>query len=150
MSRARLAYSIHIGVVLFGRISNNAFDVRAQKLDGVRGVGGPLHISPHPDRHPVSDAIIAAAKRIGVPHNDDQNRPDQFALGYMCRTIKDGRRQSAAVAFLNPARGRPNLTIVTDSIVHRVLFENKRAVGIQCGRDPRRRRSVPSPTAWRS
>jgi hypothetical protein len=39
MSRARLAYSIHIGVVLFGRISNNVFDVRAQKLDGVRGVG---------------------------------------------------------------------------------------------------------------
>jgi choline dehydrogenase len=102
--------------------------------DGVRGVGGPLHISTHPDRHPVSDAFVAAAKCIGVPHNDDQNRPDQFALGYMCRTIKDGRRQSAATAFLNPARGRPNLTIVTDSIVHRVLFENKRAVGVQCGR----------------
>jgi choline dehydrogenase len=101
--------------------------------DGVRGVGGPLHISPHPDRHPVSDAFIAAAKCIGVPHNDDQNRPDQFALGYMCRTIKDGRRQSAAVAFLKPARGRPNLRIVTDSIVHRVLFENRRAAGIECG-----------------
>jgi choline dehydrogenase len=101
--------------------------------DGVRGVGGPLHISPHPDRHPVSDAIIAAAQCIGVPHNDDQNRPDQFALGYMCRTIKDGRRQSAATAFLKPVRTRPNLSIVTDSMVHRVLFENKRAVGIQCG-----------------
>jgi choline dehydrogenase len=101
--------------------------------DGVRGVGGALHISPHPDRHPVSDAIIAAAKCIGVPHNDDQNRPEQFALGYMCRTIKDGRRQSAAVAFLNPARARPNLRIVTDSIVHRVLFESNRAIGIQCG-----------------
>ena len=101
--------------------------------DGVRGVGGPLHISPHPDRHPVSDAIIAAAGCMGIPHNDDQSRPDQFGLGYMCRTIKNGRRQSAAVAFLKPARGRPNLSIITESIVHRVLFENKRAVGIECG-----------------
>ena len=98
--------------------------------DGVRGVGGPLHISPHPYRHPLSDAIIQAAECMGIPHNDDQNRPNQFALGYMCRTIKNGRRQSAAVAFLRPARPRPNLRILTDSIVHRVLFENKRAAGI--------------------
>ena len=101
--------------------------------DGVRGVGGPLHVSPHPGRHPVSDAIIAAAKCIGIPHNDDQNRPDQFALGYMCRTIKDGRRQSAAVAFLKPAGDRPNLRILTATLVHRVVFQNRRAVGIDCG-----------------
>jgi choline dehydrogenase len=101
--------------------------------DGVRGTGGPLHISPHPDHHPFSDAIIAAAECIGIPHNDDQNRPDQYGLGYMCRTIKNGRRQSAAVAFLKPARGRPNLRVITDSMVHRVLFENQRAVGVRCG-----------------
>jgi choline dehydrogenase len=100
--------------------------------DGVRGTGGPLHISPHPDHHPFSDAFIAAAECIGIPHNDDQNRPDQYGLGYMCRTIKNGRRQSAAVAFLKPARGRPNLRVITDSTVHRVLFEKQRAVGIQC------------------
>jgi choline dehydrogenase len=101
--------------------------------DGVRGTGGPLHISPHPDHHPFSDAFIAAAECIGIPHNDDQNRADQYGLGYMCRTIKNGRRQSAAVAFLKPARGRPNLRVITDSMVHRVLFENRRAAGIQCG-----------------
>jgi len=101
--------------------------------DGVRGVGGPLHVSPHLQRHPVSDAFIAAGECIGVPHNDDQNRPDQFALGYMCRTIKDGRRQSAAVAFLKPASRRQNLRVLTDSIAHRVLFENRRAVGVECG-----------------
>jgi choline dehydrogenase len=101
--------------------------------DGIRGTGGPLHISPHPDHHPFSDAVIAAAECIGIPHNDDQNRPDQYGLGYMCRTIKNGRRQSAAVAFLKPARRRPNLRVITDSMVHRVLFENQRAVGIQCG-----------------
>jgi choline dehydrogenase-like flavoprotein len=50
----------------------------------------------------------------------------------MCRTIKNGRRQSAAVAFLKPARGRPNLRVLTDSIVHRVIFDNKRAVGVEC------------------
>jgi choline dehydrogenase len=61
--------------------------------------------------------MIAAAESMGIPHNDDQNRPNQFALGYMCRTIKNGRRQSAAVAFLKPARGRPNLRVLTDSIV---------------------------------
>jgi choline dehydrogenase len=110
--------------------------------DGVRGTGGPLHISPHPDHHPFSDAIIAAAECIGIPHNDDQNRPDQYGLGYMCRTIKNGRRQSAAVAFLKPARGRPNLRVITDSMVHRVLFENQHAVGIQCGAAAARREGV--------
>jgi choline dehydrogenase-like flavoprotein len=110
-----------------------AIEDHAMGDDGVRGVGGPLHVSPHPDRHPLSDAIIAAAESMGIPHNDDQNRPNQFGLGYMCRTIKNGRRQSAAVAFLKPARGRPNLRVVTDSIVHRVLFEGRRARGIQCG-----------------
>jgi choline dehydrogenase len=110
--------------------------------DGVRGVGGPLHVSPHPDRHPVSDAIIAAAECMGIPHNDDQNRPNQFALGYMCRTIKNGRRQSAAVAFLKPARGRPNLRVLTDSIVHRVLFEGPTATPRSDGHSHRAAREV--------
>jgi choline dehydrogenase len=110
-----------------------AIEDHAMGDDGVRGVGGPLHVSPHPDRHPLSDALIAAAENMGIPHNNDQNRLDQFGLGYMCRTIKNGRRQSAAVAFLKPARSRPNLRVMTDSIVHRVLFEGQRTRGIQCG-----------------
>jgi choline dehydrogenase len=100
--------------------------------NGIRGVGGPLHVSPHPDRHPVSDAMIAAAQCMGIPHHDDQNGINQFGLGYMCRTIKNGRRQSAALAFLKPIRTRPNLRIVTDTLVQRVIFSGQRAVGIEC------------------
>jgi choline dehydrogenase len=111
--------------------------------DGVRGVGGPVPITRHPDRHPVSDAVIAAAGCLGIPQHDDQNRPDQFGVGYMCRNIKDGRRQSAALTFLKPARSRANLRVITDTRVHRVLFDRQRAVGVDCadfkdGGHPRR------------
>jgi len=92
----------------------------------------PVKVAKSPVSVKVVLPVIAAAQSMGIPHNDDQNRPDQFALGYMCRTIKNGRRQSAAVAFLKPARGRPNLRVLTDSIVHRVIFDNKRAVGVEC------------------
>lgn len=104
--------------------------------DGVRGAGGPLKISLHPDRDPVCDAILRAAGETGIPVRADLNRPDQEGIGYVCRTIRKGRRQSAAVAFLRPAMHRPNLTVVTDVTVQRVLFATgvsvHRATGVEC------------------
>lgn len=99
--------------------------------DGVRGVGGPLQVSGHPDQNPVSDAMLAAAAAMGIPVRSDQNRPDQEGIGYTCRTIKNGRRSSAAVAFLHPVRGRKNLTVLTNTLVQRVLFDGDRAVGVE-------------------
>lgn len=104
--------------------------------DGVRGVGGPLKVSPSPAHHPVLDAMLKAGERIGVPIRDDQSGTDQLGMGYAVRTIKNGRRQSAAKAFLHPVMSRANLTVITDTLVQRVLFEDDvagpRAVGVEC------------------
>ena len=104
--------------------------------DGVRGVGGPLKVSPSPAHHPVLDAMLKAGECIGVPIRDDQSGTDQLGIGYAIRTIKNGRRQSAAKAFLHPVMSRANLTVITDTLVQRVLFEGDvagpRAIGVEC------------------
>ena len=96
--------------------------------DDLRGDGGPLGIVSQLRPYPLADAVLEAP-RLGVPVKDDLNRPDQEGIGYLSRTIKAGRRQSSAEAFLKPARGRPNLRVVTDTVVQRVLFDGTRAVG---------------------
>lgn len=100
--------------------------------DGVRGVGGPVHVSPHPDRNPLSEAAIKAGVSLGLKRKDDINGLDQEGIGYTMRTIKDGVRVSAASAFLHPAKKRKNLVIQTNTFVKKILFEGTRAVGIAC------------------
>jgi choline dehydrogenase-like flavoprotein len=101
-----------------------------------RGHQGPLRISMPALRTELTDAAIAAGVAAGLRHQDDVNDPeDSERIGYMPRTIYQGRRQSAAVAFLKPILGRPNLTVVTGVSVDRVLFEGERAVGIHGRRD---------------
>lgn len=101
--------------------------------DGWRGAGGPVHVSKGHVRYPLSEKIIAAGEQMGVPrHYEDLNREDLEGVGYYCHNIKRGRRQSASVAFLDPIRGRPNLDVRTNVMVDRVLFEDRRAVGLEC------------------
>ncbi len=100
--------------------------------DGVRGVGGPVHVSPHPDRNPLSEAAIEAGVAMGLERKDDTNTLDQQGIGYAMRTIKNGIRVSASSAFLHPARARLNLVIQTDTLVEKVLFEGTHATGIVC------------------
>ncbi|MFT3754466.1 MAG: GMC family oxidoreductase N-terminal domain-containing protein [Pseudoxanthomonas sp.] len=100
--------------------------------DGVRGVGGPLHLSVHPSRNPVNQALIDAGVALGLPRRTDYNGLEQAGIGPMICNVKDGKRISAAVAFLNPARKRPNLRVLTNTLVQRVLFEGNRAVGVEC------------------
>jgi len=97
-----------------------------------RGQGGPLHVSLPYKPTPVNEAIIQAAVEMGLPRKDDINRADQLGVGYLPLTTRNGRRWSAADAFLKPARKRPNLTVSTYTLVDRVLFEGKRAVGVAC------------------
>jgi len=96
-----------------------------------RGAGGPLKVTNHPYRLPILDAMIDSAVAMGVPRKDDLNEGDGPGVGYQQRTIYKGRRQSAARAFLAPIRGRGNLRIITDAKVLRVVFEGRRAVGIE-------------------
>jgi choline dehydrogenase-like flavoprotein len=100
--------------------------------DGVRGIGGPLHVSPHPDPNPLSEAVINAGVSLGLERKDDINGLDQEGIGYTIRTIKNGVRVSAASAFLHPVKKRENLVIRTKTFVEKVLFEGTRAVGILC------------------
>jgi choline dehydrogenase-like flavoprotein len=99
--------------------------------DGVRGVGGPLHVSIQPHRSPVTEAILQSGALMGLDRREDVNRPQQEGIGYTPVTINRGRRVSAASAFLRPVRARPNLSILTDTLVTKVLFEGTRAVGVE-------------------
>ena len=100
--------------------------------DGVRGVGGPLHISPHPYRHPLAEATIAAGVSLGLKRREDVNGVDQEGIGYVMRTIKDGVRETAATAFLHPVSKRSNLVVRTRTFVEKIMLEGSRAVGIVC------------------
>ncbi|MHA7857892.1 MAG: GMC family oxidoreductase [Henriciella sp.] len=98
-------------------------------MDG-HAKGGPLNVSDVTEKHPVSDAVIEAGKALGLPHRD-VNGEDQEGVAYYQLTVKNGRRCSAAVAYLNPAKKRQNLQIETKALAARVLFEGKRAVGVE-------------------
>jgi choline dehydrogenase len=98
--------------------------------DDYHGVDGPLAVSNPRQTDPLCEAFIAAAEQTGIPRNIDFNGATQEGAGYFQTTTRRGRRASTAVCYLNPARGRPNLRIETDAHAERVLFENKRAVGV--------------------
>ncbi|HET6972215.1 MAG TPA: GMC family oxidoreductase N-terminal domain-containing protein [Phenylobacterium sp.] len=101
---------------------------------GGRGVGGPLKVTPHPRRQELCEAMIASAAAMGLPIVDDLNALDDEGFGYQPRTIACGRRQSAAKAFLDPARSRPNLRILTQAEALRIEFDGRRAVGVRIRR----------------
>jgi len=99
--------------------------------DALHGKGGPLAVSNARDRHPLADAYVEAAVAAGYPRNDDFNGPTQEGAGYYQTTTRDGWRCSTAVGYLKPARGRANLQVVSEALATRILFEGRRAVGVE-------------------
>lgn len=99
--------------------------------DDLHGAGGPLAVSDVSEPHPLCEAFIDAAGQAGFPRNDDFNGPSQEGAGYFQLTARNGRRKSTAAAYLRPARKRPNLTIATGALATRILFEGRRASGIE-------------------
>jgi choline dehydrogenase len=95
------------------------------------GSGGPLWGSSIPDGHPVMDAIIEGGKELGVRHTDDFNGGDQEGVGYYQLFTKNGWRCSTAVAYLRPAQKRKNLRVEVNAQATRIVFEGKRAVGVE-------------------
>lgn len=96
-----------------------------------RGAAGPLKVTLPTHKDPLTEAMVAAGAGLGWPVKADVNQPDNDeGVGYAPRTIHKGERQSAAVAFLRPARHRPNLTVLTNTVVDRVLFEGRRTRGV--------------------
>ncbi len=95
--------------------------------DAHHGGDGPLHVSSMRMSRPICDAWVAAALAEGYPFNPDYNGASQEGVGYFQLTAWNGRRCSAAVAYLRPARRRDNLRIVTRAHVQRIEIADGRA-----------------------
>ncbi len=104
---------------------------RKNGKDDFHGEDGPLTVSPGESEIPLFRAFIEAGRQYGYPYTDDFNGYQQEGVGPYELTIRDGQRCSAATAFLKPARGRENLEVVTDAMTTRILFEKKRAAGVE-------------------
>ena len=97
---------------------------------GWHGTDGPLGVSNTPDPQPMTRAFVQSCQELGIPYNPDFNGAVQEGSGTYQTTTRNYRRCSAAVGYLRPARGRANLTVITGALVHRIVFEGRRAVGV--------------------
>lgn len=106
-----------------------------------RGSGGPLHVSRIDNRiHPLTRTYLKAAEEAGLAQNQDFNAERQEGVGLYQLTTRKGRRFSAADAFLRPAMKRQNVEVVTHAQVTRILFEGRKAVGVEYERHGKTRR----------
>ena len=99
--------------------------------DDYHGKDGPLNVAELRHDNPFSRYFVEAGSQH-YPINHDFNGAEQEGVGLYQVTQKNGKRCSAAVGYLNPVKNRKNLTILTDTIVDKVLFENLRAVSVKC------------------
>src|SRR6516162_1797621 len=99
------------------------------------GKGGPMNVLSIKRPNPLNEAFWEAMQSLQYRRNDDFNGPDTEGYGPRQGTIKDGRRESGVTAFLEPAMNRPNLTVLTKTLVTRVVLENRRAIGVEIQRD---------------
>ncbi|MFA9502037.1 GMC family oxidoreductase [Natrinema sp. H-ect1] len=99
------------------------------------GVGGPRHVDDIRSPNELSEAFVKAGQAVGLSHNEDFNAGDQEGVGFYQVTQEDGRRHSAADAYLKPVLDRPNLTAVTGARVTRIRFDGQTAVGVEYARD---------------
>ncbi len=104
----------------------------------LHGVGGPLNVADLRSPNPFARLFVEAGKQAGLPENDDFNGANQEGVGLYQVTQKGGERWNAARAYLHPAMGRPNLALYTEAHALRVLFEGRRASGVEIVRAGRR------------
>ena len=97
----------------------------------LRGTGGPLTTMENKYPDPLLEAWLQAGEQAGFSRTADYNGPQNEGLGTLQSTIRNGRRCSAAVAYLRPAMKRSNLTVITKAMAHRVVLEGTKAVGIE-------------------
>ena len=99
--------------------------------DEYHGVGGPLTVSDSRSKHPLTDVMLAAAVQAGHEPNADFNGSRQDGVGRFQLTQRDGYRCSSADAYVRPWLGRSNLDLRSCSLVERVVFDGRRAVGVE-------------------
>ncbi|WP_031466583.1 GMC family oxidoreductase [Sciscionella sediminilitoris] len=108
-----------------------AIEDHALGASDTRGAGGPLGVSVPGSDDRLCEDLLRAGAEAGLPRCADVNDSDGERIGYAPATIRDGRRVSAARAFLRPAAGRPNLRVITGATVESLLFDGERAVGVR-------------------
>ncbi|MDA0108161.1 MULTISPECIES: GMC family oxidoreductase N-terminal domain-containing protein [Vibrio] len=101
--------------------------------DEFHGQGGPLNVADLRSPSPMVERYLSACESIGVPTNHDVNGAEQFGAMQTQVTQLNGERCSAAKAYLTPNLNRPNLTVLTKATTHKVLFDGKRAIGVEYG-----------------
>jgi choline dehydrogenase len=96
-----------------------------------RGSQGPMRVAPARHGSPLSYAFLDAAVGAGYERSDDLNGQDQDGICWPDLNIADESRQSVADAYVRPALNRPNLTVVTNALVHRLLVADGRCAGVE-------------------
>lgn len=102
------------------------------------GVGGEMHVAHPPRPNPLVHSFLNATKALGYQQCPDFNAADPEGFGLRQATIRGGRRESMATAFVHPVAQRKNLTVLTGALVDKVVFEERRAVGVELTIDGRR------------
>ena len=108
------------------------------------GAGGPLAVSHITTPSELTQAFIASGRSLGLDHNEDFAGSSTLGIGLCDLTVRDGRRCSAAAAFLRPAMNRPNLTVETNASGQKLLVTNGRCRGIEYVSDGALRRAEAS------
>jgi choline dehydrogenase len=106
-------------------------EANSRGADAYHGATGPLHVCDLRYRSSLTRAFVAAARECGLAANPDFNGPQQDGCGFYQVTQRNGRRWSAADAYLHPARSRPNLTVQTDCLATQVMVLAGQATGIR-------------------
>lgn len=102
-----------------------------------RGTDGPLPITDLEWRHPLTEAFIEGCVQYGIPRNPDYNGAHQEGVSYVQRNVRNGRRVSAADAFLHPVKGRANLEIRTGAHATGLVMEGRKVTGVRYRRGGR-------------
>ena len=108
-----------------------------------RGTKGPVHIEPAHDPRPIAPAVLEGARSVGIPTFENHNGRMMEGRGgasVVDLLVRDGRRQSVFRSYVFPYMYRPNLTVLPNALVTRLLIESRRAVGVEISRDGRTHR----------
>lgn len=109
----------------------NALEDHELGASDCRGAGGSVTITSGKYRYPLAEDMIVAGEQLGLKRTDDLNAEPGGRVGYYSHNIRNGRRVSSARAFLESARSRANLRILTGASARRILFEGTRASAVE-------------------
>jgi choline dehydrogenase len=103
-----------------------------------RGSGGLVFVQPAPDPNPIAPAMVEGARYVGIPTFESHNgsmMEGEGGASILDLRVRDGKRLSIFRTYVFPYMDRPNLTVLTDALVTRVIVENRRATGVEIAHD---------------